>query len=98
MVLNKALPGDDPSRQYCQAHGLPILAEIAFEVQLGKLTSNGMIAVKEDPRYRALFERLRTRHASADTLSMGMSADMEAAIAEGATMVRIGTALFGPRT
>ena len=32
-----------------------------------------------------------------DTLSMGMSADMEAAIAEGATMVRIGTAIFGPR-
>ena len=32
-----------------------------------------------------------------DTLSMGMSADMEAAIAEGATMVRIGTAIFGTR-
>jgi pyridoxal phosphate enzyme (YggS family) len=32
-----------------------------------------------------------------DTLSMGMSNDMEAAIAEGATIVRIGTALFGPR-
>jgi uncharacterized pyridoxal phosphate-containing UPF0001 family protein len=32
-----------------------------------------------------------------DTLSMGMSADFESAIAEGATLVRIGTALFGPR-
>jgi len=32
-----------------------------------------------------------------DTLSMGMSADLEAAIAEGATIVRIGTAIFGPR-
>jgi pyridoxal phosphate enzyme (YggS family) len=32
-----------------------------------------------------------------DTLSMGMSADMEAAITQGATMVRVGTALFGPR-
>jgi uncharacterized pyridoxal phosphate-containing UPF0001 family protein len=32
-----------------------------------------------------------------DTLSMGMSGDYEAAIAEGATIVRIGTALFGPR-
>lgn len=32
-----------------------------------------------------------------DTLSMGMSGDLEAAIAEGATLVRIGTALFGPR-
>jgi hypothetical protein len=32
-----------------------------------------------------------------DTLSIGMSADLEAAIAEGATMVRVGTALFGAR-
>jgi hypothetical protein len=35
--------------------------------------------------------------AGLDTLSMGMSDDLEAAIAEGATWVRIGTALFGPR-
>ena len=41
---------------------------------------------------------LRVAIPQLDTLSMGMSADMEAAIAEGATMVRIGTALFGPRT
>jgi uncharacterized pyridoxal phosphate-containing UPF0001 family protein len=33
-----------------------------------------------------------------DTLSMGMSADLEAAIAEGATIVRVGTAIFGRRT
>jgi hypothetical protein len=33
-----------------------------------------------------------------DTLSMGMSADLEAAILEGATIVRVGTALFGART
>jgi hypothetical protein len=32
-----------------------------------------------------------------DTLSMGMSADLESAIAEGATIVRIGTGVFGPR-
>lgn len=35
--------------------------------------------------------------ATLDTLSMGMSADLEAAIAEGATIIRIGTAIFGPR-
>ena len=46
---------------------------------------------------RALHEALRAAHPGADTLSMGMSEDFEAAIAEGATMVRIGTALFGPR-
>ena len=44
-----------------------------------------------------LFEALAARHTGIDTLSMGMSEDFEAAIAEGATMVRIGTALFGPR-
>jgi uncharacterized pyridoxal phosphate-containing UPF0001 family protein len=44
-----------------------------------------------------MLEALRHTHPGLDTLSMGMSADMEAAIAEGATLVRIGTALFGPR-
>ena len=48
-------------------------------------------------RLRALFERLQSTHPSLDTLSMGMSADLRAAIAEGATMVRIGTAIFGTR-
>ena len=48
-------------------------------------------------RMRALFDAVHARHPVADTLSMGMSADAELAIAEGATMVRIGTALFGPR-
>ena len=44
-----------------------------------------------------LHEALRAEYPGADTLSMGMSADFVLAIAEGATMVRIGTALFGPR-
>jgi len=53
-------------------------------------------------RLRALQEALRTAldgpsAAGIDTLSMGMSADFETAIAEGATMVRIGTAIFGER-
>lgn len=46
---------------------------------------------------RALFETLRGRHPGADTLSMGMSEDFELAIACGATEVRVGSALFGPR-
>lgn len=46
---------------------------------------------------RSLFESLQARHPGADTLSMGMSGDLEAAIDEGSTMVRVGTALFGPR-
>jgi PLP dependent protein len=44
-----------------------------------------------------LFERLRQQGIGLDTLSMGMSADMAAAIAEGSTMVRVGTAIFGKR-
>lgn len=53
---------------------------------------------------RAAFARLRTclndlkaTHTGLDTLSMGMSGDLEAAIAEGATIVRVGTAIFGAR-
>jgi hypothetical protein len=46
---------------------------------------------------RECFEALREAGLDVDTLSMGMSADLEAAIAEGATEVRVGTALFGAR-
>ncbi len=46
---------------------------------------------------KSLFDRLNTGGAQLDTLSMGMSYDLEAAIAAGATMLRIGQALFGPR-
>jgi pyridoxal phosphate enzyme (YggS family) len=46
---------------------------------------------------RRLMESLGRQGVHLDTLSMGMSGDMEAAIAEGATMVRIGTAIFGAR-
>jgi pyridoxal phosphate enzyme (YggS family) len=51
-------------------------------------------------QFRALRECLdacRTAGLAVDTLSMGMSADLEDAIAEGATLVRVGTAIFGPR-
>ena len=48
-------------------------------------------------RLRALRDSLNTGGLGLDTLSMGMSGDFEAAIQEGATLVRIGTALFGPR-
>ena len=48
-------------------------------------------------RMRGLFDALREAHPQVDTLSMGMSDDIELAVAEGATMVRVGTALFGAR-
>lgn len=46
---------------------------------------------------RVLYEQLRTQGIALDTLSMGMSDDFEAAIAEGATLVRVGSAIFGAR-
>ena len=63
-------------------------------------------APREDPdAQRAVFARLadalqslEQQGISCDTLSMGMTQDMEAAIAEGSTLVRIGTAIFGERS
>jgi pyridoxal phosphate enzyme (YggS family) len=70
---------------------------------LPNLRLRGLMAIPEPgaprERYaelRALFERLRPEF-GCDTLSVGMSDDLETAIAEGATMVRIGTAIFGAR-
>ncbi|GIX24752.1 MAG: YggS family pyridoxal phosphate enzyme [Caldimonas sp.] len=75
---------------------------------LPRLRLRGLMAIPEpsdDPQaqrrpHRALRELLaglRAQGLALDTLSMGMSADLEAAIAEGATIVRVGTAIFGPR-
>jgi uncharacterized pyridoxal phosphate-containing UPF0001 family protein len=74
---------------------------------LPRLRLRGLMAVPEPTpevalqrkRFRtvkAAFENLKDEF-GLDTLSMGMSQDMEAAIAEGATLVRIGTAIFGAR-
>jgi uncharacterized pyridoxal phosphate-containing UPF0001 family protein len=46
---------------------------------------------------RALQQRINAQGLALDTLSMGMSADFREAVLEGSTLVRIGTALFGPR-
>lgn len=86
------------------------LAGLATAVaRLPRLRLRGLMAIpppSDDPgaqracfaTLRRLLASLRVDHPGLDTLSMGMSGDMEAAIAEGATMVRIGTALFGART
>ena len=84
----------------------PALA--AAVAALPRLTLRGLMCIppeETDPqRQLAWFARLRTLKDSLnadglglDTLSMGMSGDFEAAIQEGATIIRIGTALFGPR-
>lgn len=82
------------------------LAELAQAVtQLPRLRLRGLMTIPEpsdDPQIqREPLARLRqlrdTLNPGLDTLSMGMSQDLEAAVAEGATWVRIGTALFGAR-
>ncbi|MEQ1437890.1 YggS family pyridoxal phosphate-dependent enzyme [Fontimonas sp. SYSU GA230001] len=76
---------------------------------LPRLRLRGLMAIPapartdSDPRlpYRqlhALFETIRSAGIALDTVSAGMSDDLEAAIMEGSTLVRVGTALFGQRT
>ena len=60
--------------------------------------AEGIVAQRRPLRLlRELRDELRTPELPLETLSMGMSDDLEAAIAEGSTLVRIGTAIFGPR-
>ncbi|MDC9724305.1 MAG: YggS family pyridoxal phosphate-dependent enzyme [Gammaproteobacteria bacterium] len=60
-------------------------------------TDNPQLQRHSFQKAQQLFSQLAALYSSVDTLSMGMSNDMELAIAEGSTMVRIGTALFGQR-
>jgi pyridoxal phosphate enzyme (YggS family) len=85
------------------------VAAAAHEIaRLPRLALRGLMAVPEPVAdlaaqrrphraLRELFEALRAGGLALDTLSMGMSADLEAAIAEGATLVRVGSAIFGER-
>lgn len=77
--------------------------------ELPRLKLRGLMAIpapeksfdKQRQNFRQLlaeYIRLRDVFPTIDTLSMGMSSDYEAAIAEGSTMIRLGTAIFGPRT
>jgi pyridoxal phosphate enzyme (YggS family) len=76
---------------------------------MARLKLRGLMAIPEPTpdvrlqrarfaQLRELRDRLNGEGFALDTLSMGMSADLEAAIAEGATLVRVGTAIFGERT
>jgi uncharacterized pyridoxal phosphate-containing UPF0001 family protein len=60
--------------------------------------AQGFGAQRAPPRaLRLLQQQLQAQGLELDTLSMGMSDDLEAAVAEGSTMVRVGTAVFGAR-
>jgi PLP dependent protein len=94
---NKA--GVEPDEASALAHQL---------VDLRRLVLRGLMAIPAPRRgfdaqreafrrLRDIYDDLRGQGFDLDTLSMGMSADLDAAIAEGSTLVRVGTALFGPR-
>jgi pyridoxal phosphate enzyme (YggS family) len=76
--------------------GLPRL-ELRGLMAIPEPTSDAALARRRFAQLREIMERLNRDGLSLDTLSMGMSADFEAAVAEGATLVRVGTAIFGER-
>ncbi len=105
VCLQVNLAGEASKSGVPPAQLAPLAAAVAA---LPRLTLRGLMCLppqETDParqrhwfaQLRALKEELNARGARLDTLSMGMSDDFEAAIAEGATIVRLGTVLFGPR-
>jgi len=105
-VLVQVNVDDEASKSGCRPDEVGMLAAaVAAEP---RLRLRGLMAIPAPApaserrraafdRMRALFDALRAEHAQVDTLSMGMSDDFELAIAAGATMVRVGTLLFGAR-
>lgn len=109
-VLVQVNVGDDPAKGGCRVD--EALDLVAYARLLPNLTVEGLMTVPPMPpdgtdpntetrphfaRLRALRDDARDRFPEVVHLSMGMSADLEAAVAEGATMVRIGSAIFGAR-
>ncbi|KGM54555.1 pyridoxal phosphate biosynthesis protein [Lysobacter daejeonensis GH1-9] len=105
-VLVQVNIDDEASKHGCRPDEVAALAEaIAAEP---RLRLRGLMAIPTPwpdlekrraafAQVRQLYEALQQAHPGVDTLSMGMSEDHAVAIAEGATMVRVGTALFGRR-
>ncbi|KPH62691.1 hypothetical protein AMS58_00975 [Pseudoalteromonas porphyrae] len=97
----------EDSKSGCHPDDLAALAQ--FVNDSPNLVLRGLMAIPaktDDPQQqiqyfeqlRACFDRLKAQYPHIDTLSMGMSGDVEAAIAAGSTMVRIGTDIFGQRS
>jgi len=105
-VLLQVRLEDEPGKGGVAPAALPQLAE--FVAGLPRLRMRGLMCIpppaldeagqrRPFARLRELLDELNARGHRLDTLSMGMSADLEAAVLEGATIVRVGTAVFGPR-
>lgn len=96
-----------PNKAGIRPEELPALAQAV--AQLPRLRLRGLMTIPEPApdadtaravhaRAKRLFDQLNAEGFELDTLSMGMSGDLEAAIHAGSTMVRIGTAIFGARS
>uniref|UniRef100_E1T7R0 Pyridoxal phosphate homeostasis protein n=1 Tax=Burkholderia sp. (strain CCGE1003) TaxID=640512 RepID=E1T7R0_BURSG len=105
VCLQVNISGEASKSGVSAEEALQVAKEIAA---LPRLRLRGLMAIPEPAgnidqqrvphrRLRELFERLRDDGLPLDTLSMGMSSDLEAAVLEGATIVRVGTAIFGAR-
>ncbi|OIQ80570.1 hypothetical protein GALL_376750 [mine drainage metagenome] len=92
--------GVDPAQLDELAHAVAALPNLRLRGLMAIPAPAATMAAQRAPlaRLRELFERLRSGGLELDTLSMGMSADLEAAVLEGATLVRVGSALFGARS
>jgi pyridoxal phosphate enzyme (YggS family) len=93
---------DEASKSGVTVSEAPALAHAV--AALPRLRLRGLMAIPEPGTgsaahraLHALMQQLQAEGLALDTLSMGMSADLEAAIAEGSTLVRVGTAIFGAR-
>ncbi|HET6564153.1 MAG TPA: YggS family pyridoxal phosphate-dependent enzyme [Xanthomonadales bacterium] len=96
----------EPQKAGASADEIPALAQLASSLPglrlrglmaIPAVTASGETNPQSLARMKTLFDSLQDQGYPLDTLSMGMSADLEAAILAGSTMVRIGTDLFGPR-
>ena len=96
----------EPGKSGLRPDEVPAVAKAVAD--LPRLTLRGLMAIPEPAadfaaqraphrQLRELFQSLQAGGLALDTLSMGMSADLEAAVAEGATLVRVGSAIFGAR-
>jgi pyridoxal phosphate enzyme (YggS family) len=105
-VLLQVRLGDEPDKGGIEPEHVAKLATVVNT--LPRLRLRGLMCIpppvagtgrQREPfrRLREIQERLNASGFQLDTLSMGMSDDFEAAVLEGATIVRIGTAVFGPR-
>ena len=105
VCLQVNISGEDSKSGIAPEAALALAREVAT---LPRLKLRGLMAIPEPEgdvaaqraphrALRKLFEAMNAEGLELDTLSIGMSTDLEAAIAEGATWVRVGTAIFGSR-